>query len=85
MKMEPSNNCFEQIENILNLDYLFKKCSWYIKRNVICCGRLCKYIEQIIELHTTSLVSFNVLRCIKIYVPVLYLYFSLLTENKLKI
>jgi len=46
------------IVNIFNLDYLFQKCLQCLKNAYHDSDRLCKYIEQIIQLSThCSLVS----------------------------
>lgn len=45
------------IANIYNLDYLFRKSSWCVKNNFGYGIRLCKYIENIIQLPTVNIVS----------------------------
>lgn len=50
-------NCYDHVEpikNILNLDYLFQKSSWFVKNSIDNALRLCKYIEQIIQLSPTD-------------------------------
>lgn len=55
-------DCGDKIRlKILNLDYLLKKTSWCINNNFINYVRLCKYMEQIIELSENNFVSHNAL------------------------
>lgn len=45
----------------LNLNYLFKKSSWCVKNNINSRVRMCKYIDQILELSTNTMVSHNII------------------------
>eukprot|EP00102_Acyrthosiphon_pisum_P020197 XP_016657407.1 PREDICTED: uncharacterized protein LOC107882869 [Acyrthosiphon pisum] len=47
------------IVNTFNLDYLFQKCSLCVKNAYHDCDRVCKYIEQIIQLSTNCSLSLD--------------------------
>lgn len=55
--MEVCHEYLEPMNNIFNLDYLFTKCSWCVKNNFSNHIRVCKYIDQILQLSTNNLVS----------------------------
>jgi len=68
------------IVNIFNLDYLFQKCLECLKNAYHDCDRLCKYIEQIIQLSTHGSLVSRVFLLVQYYRRVVYTVYNMLLE-----